>query len=97
MSTAEQHSRFRAMGQVANELRVNRITGRTRNIFAEMARNHAGLTQAELASMLDVSRQYVSHIENGRAPLKEDLAERWAEACGVPDEALVEDLNHFWR
>lgn len=53
-------------------------------------RGRIGLTQAELAAALDVSRQTVISIENGRYLPSLPLAFRLAGVFGVPLEELFQ-------
>jgi putative transcriptional regulator len=53
-------------------------------------RGQAGMTQAELAAALDVSRQTVISIESGRYLPSLPLAFRIARLFGVPLEQLFE-------
>jgi transcriptional regulator with XRE-family HTH domain len=46
------------------------------------------LTQAELASLADVSRDTISHLENGEQVPRTDTAHRLAAALGVPLDIL---------
>jgi len=67
-----------------------------RNLVREQ-RGRIGLTQAELAETLDVSRQTVISIENGRYLPSLPLAFRLAGVFGVPLEELfqaTEEDNH---
>lgn len=48
-----------------------------------LAREEAGLTQAELAARLGVSQQAVSQAERWDANPTVGLLRRWAEACGA--------------
>lgn len=46
------------------------------------SRSEAGLTQADLAAALDVTRPTITRIESGERDTTVERLERWAEACG---------------
>ncbi len=48
------------------------------------AREHAGLTQAELAKKLKRSQPLVASSESGRVKVGEDYVRRVLKACGLP-------------
>lgn len=50
------------------------------------AREHAGLTQAELAARLGKSQTMVSQAESGAARVSERYARAVLEACGLPED-----------
>lgn len=54
----------------------------------QAARERAGLTQAELAAMVGISRQTVGAIETGRHGTSFELACKLADALGVRIESL---------
>ncbi|MCC1498313.1 helix-turn-helix domain-containing protein [Alcanivorax sp. 1008] len=52
-------------------------------------RQFHGLTQAELASKLSMSKSYLSEIESGKKSVGYDLLERYSEIFDVPVSSLV--------
>lgn len=52
-------------------------------------RQFHGLTQAELALKLDMSKSYLSEIESGKKSVGYDLLEKYAELFDVPVSSLV--------
>lgn len=52
-------------------------------------RQFHGLTQAELASKLNMSKSYLSEIESGKKSVGYDLLEKYAEIFDVPVSSLV--------
>lgn len=55
------------------------------------ARTQAGLTQAQLAAELHVSRSLIARVETGRRRIRSGEAVQWAHATGAPaDELLCE-------
>ncbi len=48
-----------------------------------------GLTQAEFASRLGVSKQHLSHVENGRKVVSPERAARWATMLGYAESQFV--------
>lgn len=52
------------------------------NIIAQIRKNE-GYTQEELASVLGVSREYVSRLESGKVEVSLSLADRLARTFGV--------------
>jgi len=60
----------------------------------EIIRKEKGFTQAELAKNLDISKQYMWHIENGTKRLSYKMAFRISEVLGVkPDDIFLEDFK----
>ena len=60
-------------------------------------RQFHGLTQAELALKLDMSKSYLSEIESGKKSVGYDLLEKYSELFDVPVSSLVffsENLDH---
>lgn len=51
-------------------------------------RNTKGWTQAELASLLGVSVNFISQVENGRRGLAESKVEELARQMGIPTSFL---------
>lgn len=51
-----------------------------------IAREYAGLEQAELALIMSVTRSTISNAENGRGTPQRTTINLWALACGVPAE-----------
>ena len=49
------------------------------------ARVAAGLTQAQLAECVNVSKAQVGNIETGFSSIHVDMLPRWAEVCGIAD------------
>jgi len=47
------------------------------------------LTQAEFADRLGISKQHLSHIENGRKAVSPDRASRWARLLGYSEPQFV--------
>ena len=60
-----------------------------KNVVKEK-RTEKGLTQQDLATALQVSRQTISYIENGQKKPTILLALRLAEKLGIPVEKLFE-------
>lgn len=54
-------------------------------------RRKKGLTQAELASIVGVSSNYVSLIEKGKKTPSTKTINKMAKALGIPANALLED------
>jgi|SRR5690554_2899786 len=52
-------------------------------------RQFHGLTQAELASKLNMSKSYLSEIESGKKSVGYELLEKYAEIFDVPVSSLV--------
>lgn len=52
-------------------------------------RQFHGLTQAELALKLDMSKSYLSEIESGKKSIGYDLLEKYSELFDVPVSSLV--------
>lgn len=52
-------------------------------------RQFHGLTQAELALKLDMSKSYLSEIESGKKSVGYDLLEQYSELFDVPVSSLV--------
>ena len=52
-------------------------------------RQFHGLTQAELALKLDMSKSYLSEIESGKKSVGYDLLEKYSELFDVPVSSLV--------
>jgi transcriptional regulator with XRE-family HTH domain len=65
-------------------------------------RKKAGLTQVELASKMDRSREWVSAIENNAAPsiynIDNDTIEKWMSLCHRRISALgyISEANKLW-
>ena len=57
------------------------------HIFADYRDKH-GLTQAELAERIGVSRQMVNFIENGERNITPENADAWGKKLGIPREKL---------
>lgn len=51
--------------------------------FVRWARDHAGLTQVELAERAEVTVTHISHIENGRADPSLALIQKIAKITGT--------------
>ena len=47
------------------------------------------LTQAELAATLRISKQHLSHIENGRKLVSPERAARWASLLGQSESQFI--------
>ena len=52
-------------------------------------RTASGISQADLAASVGVSKSYLSHIEAGRRPISATLAQRLAETLGIDVEQLT--------
>ena len=52
-------------------------------IRLRVSRDHAGLTQTELAERMGVSRQTIANAENGARQPRKVVLTSWAFACGV--------------
>ena len=52
-------------------------------------RQFHSLTQAELASQLDMSKSYLSEIETGKKSIGFDLLEKYSELFDIPVSSLV--------
>jgi transcriptional regulator with XRE-family HTH domain len=52
-------------------------------------RQFHGLTQAELALKLDMSKSYLSEIESGKKSVGYDLLEKYSQLFDVPVSSLV--------
>ncbi|MDO1481429.1 helix-turn-helix domain-containing protein [Rhodococcus ruber] len=52
------------------------------------AREVAGLTQTELAQILELTRRTISYLESGERPPKRTVLAGWSLATGVPIEWL---------
>jgi|SRR5690606_33785185 len=50
------------------------------------ARDHAGLTQAELAARMRKSQTMISQAESGTARISERYVKAVLKACGLPDD-----------
>ena len=48
-----------------------------------------GMTQSEFAARLGVSKQHLSHIENGRKVVSPERAARWAVLLGYAESQFV--------
>lgn len=57
------------------------------------ARSYAGMTAPELAKALNVSKETLSRMENGRRPTSAEELRVIAETTGVPLSFLVEGFN----
>lgn len=60
--------------------------------FAKLLRSiRAGedMTQAEFAERLGISKQHLSHIENGRKVVSAERAARWAAVLGYAETQFV--------
>ena len=55
-------------------------------------RSALGLTQADLADRLHVSRSYQCRIENGSSTISLDYIQSAAEALGVPPQEILRDI-----
>jgi len=55
------------------------------------AREHAGLTQEELAERAKITRRTVSLVETGEVTPRKTTVNQWAESTGVPVEWLIKD------
>lgn len=53
-------------------------------------RNRAGMTQAELAALVEITRPYLSQLENGERNLSLSLQKRLADALGCDPRDLVD-------
>jgi len=60
-------------------------------------REQAGLTQLQLANILDVTSNTVSAIETGRNPVPFDRIEMFANALNVPTKDLALFLLYYWN
>lgn len=60
----------------------------TPGLFMRMAREHAGLNQAELAERLRLGIATVQRTEDGRTVPRLERVEAWARACGVSERWL---------
>lgn len=60
-------------------------------------RQFHGLTQAELALKLDMSKSYLSEIESGKKSVGYDLLEKYSELFDVPVSSLVFSLRILKR
>lgn len=58
-------------------------------------RQFHGLTQAELALKLDMSKSYLSEIESGKKSVGYDLLEKYSELFDVPVSSLVFFSEHI--
>lgn len=58
-----------------------------------IAREEAGLSQAELAEAIDVGRRSVTHYENGEIRPKRHVIVAWALRTGASSEWLVTGEN----
>ena len=47
------------------------------------------MTQAEFAETLGISKQHLSHIENGRKAVSPERASRWAKVLGYSESQFV--------
>ncbi len=63
--------------------RKSRRSTRVQNSIRELRADHAGMTQADLASVLGVSRQTVIAIEQGKYSPSLEMAFEIAEVFGV--------------
>jgi transcriptional regulator with XRE-family HTH domain len=54
-------------------------------------RSNAGMTLDDLASLVGMSRSYVSEIENGRKQINGRRLEQFAKAFGVRPQDLLDD------
>ena len=52
-------------------------------------RTASGISQADLAASVGVSKSYLSHIEAGRRPISAALAQRLAQTLGIDVEQLT--------
>jgi transcriptional regulator with XRE-family HTH domain len=52
-------------------------------------REGEAMTQAEFAGTLGVSKQHLSHVENGRKVVSPDRAARWASVLGYAESQFV--------
>lgn len=56
-----------------------------------LLRKQKGFTQAELAKRIGKTPGYISFLENGRSPLKEDVRDRLSEVLECKPEDLSDD------
>lgn len=52
-------------------------------------REGEGMTQEEFAETLGISKQHLSHIENGRKVVSPERAARWASLLGYAESQFV--------
>ena len=52
-------------------------------------REGEALTQSEFADSLGISKQHLSHIENGRKVVSPERASRWAKLLGYSESQFV--------
>ena len=55
----------------------------------KITRQFHGLTQAELALKLDISKSYLSEIESGKKSISYDLLEKYSKLFDIPTSSLV--------
>ena len=58
------------------------------------ARMEAGLSQALLAEFVDISPQYISHIETGRKKVSLDIIVRIATVLNLSLDQLITDIHY---
>jgi transcriptional regulator with XRE-family HTH domain len=56
------------------------------------ARKEAGLTQIQMAGLLEVGQSYVSKIERGESYIDVMTYVDWYTACGMPPGAVLDAL-----
>ena len=69
--------------------RLQQIVGR--NVRIE--RERQGLTKVELSLMAGVSRQYLDHVEAGKANLSLRMVDKLANALDTPAFELLRELS----
>ena len=69
--------------------RLQQIVGR--NVRTE--RERQGLTKGELSLMAGVSRQYLDHVEAGKANLSLRMVDKLANALDTPAFELLRELS----
>lgn len=57
-------------------------------------RDQADLSQSKLASILGVTKQHISAVENGRTGISTEKAQQWVEACGLSLRDLFIERPH---
>ncbi len=90
MSTEKEHPR-RQRGRSDAMAFLENLSGGPLTLakLLRSIREGEALTQAELAEMLGISKQHLSHIENGRKVVSPERAASWAARLGYAESQFV--------
>ena len=90
MSTEKEHPR-RQRGRSEAMAFLENLSGGPLTLakLLRSIREEEALTQAELADTLGISKQHLSHIENGRKVVSPERAASWAARLGYAESQFV--------